>query len=101
MFGVVFPGGLDDLHPAAAGGGEGLQEGTELAVRQLQILAVPGGQGDQLPLYAGLPLGVYHRVRQGQQVQQQAGPLLRRGGQQLVQAGADLPEHRAGRGQRL
>ena len=95
-FGVVLPGGLDDVHPASAGGGERLQQRVELAVGQLPVLAAPGGQGDQLPLYAGFSLGVGYRVHQGQQVQQEAGAGLRRGGQQLFQSAVNLSKHRAG-----
>ena len=98
---MVLPGGLHKLHPSAAGGGEGGKEGAELAVGQLLILSAPGRQRDQIPRRSGLPLGVGHRVHQGQDVQQQAGPLPRRGGQQLCETGVNLAKYRAGSGQRF
>ena len=100
-FRVILPGGLDDLHPPASGGGEGGQQRVELAVGQFQIPSLSGRHGGQFPLHTGSALGVGHRVHQSQQVQQKPGPLRCRGGQQLGKARVNLSKYRAGPGQRL
>ena len=98
---MVLPGGLDGLQPPAAGTGEGGEQRVELAEGNGDADPPAGGQGLQRSVQTGAALGVGHRVHQGQGVQQKSGPALRRGGEEFVQPGGDLGEHRARRRQGL
>ncbi len=99
---MILPGLLDLVHPTAAGSVDRLQNGGQLVVGGRAISAAAQvGQRLQLPGGAGFALGIEHGVRQSQHVQQQAGPLFRRGGQQRLKALVHLGEDPAGRRQGL
>ena len=90
---------LDYVVPPAAGPGEGLQQWLELAIGDLLIGPRARWERGKLPRDAYGRLGIDYRIHQSQHIQQGAAPALRGRGQQCLQAGADFPEHRAGRRQ--
>ena len=98
-FWVAGPGGFDKLHPSSALPGEGGEEGADLAVGQGDIHPAPRGEGVQPALRLRGPLGVHHRVHQGQQVQQQTPLFLPGGGEEAGEPLVDFSKHRAGGGQ--
>ena len=98
-FRMALNGLLDHAVPPAASPGEGLQQGLELAIGDLLIGPRAVWERGKLPRDTCGRLSIDHCIHQSQHVQQSAAPLLRRGGQQRVQAGADSGKHRAGGGQ--
>lgn len=91
---------FDHMIPPAAGSGQSLQQGLELAVRDLLVFPGAGRQRFQFSGHSHRCLGIDHSIHQSQHIQQGTAPLFRRNRQQSLQSGMDLGKNRAGSSQR-